>query len=160
MWEQKNLVIKQSKTGLGIFAKNGFVASETIFEVKGKLIPCDKEGDLDEKTRANSFRFDRNNYISPEGEMGDFLNHSCSPNAFVSKTGNKLFIIAHKEIKKDKEIAIDYSTIMAADDTWEMDCHCGNKTCRGKIKRFNLLPETIKRKYLALKLIPGYILSS
>ncbi len=151
--------IKKSRNGLGVFAKTDFFPGDEVFEVRGTFMSCDEEDDVDEKTRANTFRFDRKKYISPSGEIGDFLNHSCDPNSGVVKKNNKLFVTAVKQVEKGEEITIDYSTILAPDESWEMDCNCGSEHCRKKIKRFNFLPQNIKRKYVSLNMVPDYILN-
>ncbi|HEY4506920.1 MAG TPA: SET domain-containing protein-lysine N-methyltransferase [Candidatus Paceibacterota bacterium] len=154
----KDLDIKKSRNGLGIFTKRDFYPEEKIFEVKGSFISCNEEDDLDEKTRANTFRFDKEKYISPEGRIGDYLNHSCTPNSKVSKIVDNLFVVAVENIKKGSEVTIDYSTILAADDYWEMDCNCGSTDCRGLVKKFNSLPSSIKDKYISSNMVPDYIL--
>lgn len=155
----KNVEIKKSKNGLGIFAKTKFKTKENIFEVKGEFISCDEENDIDEKTRDNSFRYDEEKYLSPAGELGDFLNHSCDPNSAVVKKGDKLFIVAVRDINPGDEVVIDYSTILASDDSWEMGCHCGLEICRKVIKKFDSLPIQIRQKYIASNMVPKYILN-
>lgn len=154
-----SLAVGKSRQGLGIFAKKNFLPSERIFEVKGAFISGDEDDQIDEKTRSNAFRFDRETYISPQGEIGDFLNHSCSPNAVVRKIGTKLFVTAVDRIVKGKEIFIDYSTILAKDDSWEMRCNCGSKICRRVIKKFDSLPKPTREAYLTRGMAPDYILA-
>lgn len=151
--------VRESRNGFGIFTKKFFIPNEDIFEVKGTFITCEEDDQLDEKTRNNSFRFDENRFLSPSGEIGDYLNHSCEPNAKVMKNGNKLLVAAAKEILAGEEVLIDYSTILASDDIWEMDCNCGSKYCRGKIKSFDTLPEQLRNEYVSLNIVPDYILN-
>ncbi|MBI2625395.1 MAG: hypothetical protein HYW70_03640 [Candidatus Nealsonbacteria bacterium] len=54
------------------------------------------------------------------------------------------------------EITFDYSTTMDEDD-WGMDCQCGSKSCRGRIRDFKYLPPDIQKKYLDLGIVPEYI---
>jgi SET domain-containing protein len=154
----EKIEIRKSKNGLGIFSINGFSSKEVIFEVKGSFISCYEEDDIDEKTRANTFRFDEEKYLSPEGEIGDFLNHSCNPNSTVLKNDEKLFVVAVNDIGKNEEVTIDYSTIIALDDSWEMKCNCGSNKCRNQIGTFDSLPKEIKHKYVLLNMVPEYIL--
>lgn len=154
----QKIEVRKTRNGLGIFAKSDFQSGDRIFEIKGIFIFGDEDEDIDEKTRDNAFRFDKEKYLSPAGEVGDFLNHSCDPNSAVVKKKNKLFIVAIKDIKGGAEIFIDYSTIIAQDDSWRMKCNCGSKNCRKMIKGFNSLPKNTKNKYLDLKMVPDYIL--
>lgn len=155
----QKIEVTKARNGLGIFAKSDFQPRDKIFEVKGAFISGDEDDDIDEKTRDNAFRFDKEKYLSPAGEVGDFLNHSCNPNSAVVKKKNKLFIVALKGIKGGAEIFIDYSTIIAQDDSWRMKCDCGDKNCRKIIKGFHSLPKNIQKKYLDLKMVPDYILN-
>jgi SET domain-containing protein len=150
--------VRKAKNGMGVFAANSFHKDEVIFEIKGTLISCDQDENLDERTRSNTFRFDENWYLSPTGEIGDFLNHSCEPNSAMVKKGDKLYIVAAKQIENGEEITIDYSTIIASDDDWIMKCNCGSRNCRGVIGQFQNLPEEKKQEYLLLKMVPEYIL--
>ena len=155
--ESINLMVTKSKNGNGIFTKRNFAAQEIVFEVTGTFISCNEEEDLDEEARSNIYRYDENLYISPKGKIGNFLNHSCNPNAKVSKIGKRLFIFVIKNIPKEKEVTIDYSTIIASDDLWKMKCNCGSSICRKKVGKFNLLPIKLKDKYKTKKIVPEYI---
>jgi len=154
----KDLLVSESRNGKGIFTNKDFIKDECVFEVTGKLITCDEDDDMDEETRSNTYRYDENLYISPKGKIGDFLNHSCNPNAKVLKKGKKLFIYAIKSIAKGREVLIDYSTIIARDDSWKMKCNCGSSICRKKISKFALLPKILQEKYRKQNIVPGYIL--
>ncbi len=157
MFNYKNLSIKKTRNGYGIFAEKDFLKGADVFEIKGKLMTLDEGEEIDEKIRDNAFRFSKDEYISPQGEIGDFLNHSCNPNSGIVKRGDKLWLIAIRNIRQGEEITLDYSTITADDDIWEMNCNCGEKECRSIIKNFETLSEELKEKYLKLKVVPGYI---
>lgn len=154
----KDFDVKKSKNGFGIVAKKNFLAGDILFEIKGKIISCDVGDGLDEETRSNTFRFDEEKYLSPKGEIADFLNHSCEPNSGVIKKNKKLFLVAILDIKKGEEIVFDYSTIIASDDIWKMKCSCGADNCRKIIKKFNTIPKKIKDKYINLGIVPEHIL--
>ncbi len=119
---------------------------------------CDEISRVDKKTQANTYRYDKNTYISPMGRIGDLLNHSCNPNCKVVKKEGKLLIVSVSPIFQDEEVTIDYSTILGVDDDWEMKCNCGSENCRRMISRVDSLPEMIIQKYCSLGMIPDYIL--
>jgi len=157
----KNIEARKSKSGRGIFALRSFRPREYIFEMKGKLLTAsdiEAEG-VFSALSAHSYRFSEELYLSPIGENGDSLRHSCMPNAYVYKSHDKLFIRAISPIAKNKEVRIDYSTIMADDDNWSMRCKCGTKKCRQVIKRFSLLPKKLQKKYEEMNIVPNYIYS-
>ncbi len=154
----KDLFIKKSRNGNGVFTKREFKPKETILELKGKLITCYEDDNLDEKTRSNTIRYDSEMFLSPKGELGEIVNHSCDPNSKIVKRNKKLFLISIKTIGVGKELLFDYSTVLASDDIWTMRCNCGSKNCRKIIKSFNKLPKKIQSYYVNNKIIPKYIL--
>ena len=95
--------------------------------------------------------------MGPSGGLNDFLNHLCNPNSGLKIEGKRVTLIAIKNIKKGKEIKWDYSTTMDEDD-WELDCKCGSKNCRKRIKDFKYLPKKLRQKYIKLRIVPEYIL--
>lgn len=153
------LSINKSKNGRGVFTKKDFKAGELVVELKGKLITCYVDDDIDDETRSNTIRYSDEKFLSPKGELGEMINHSCNPNSKLVKKGKKLFVIAIEPILKNKEVLFDYSTIIARDDIWTMKCNCGSKNCRKVIKRFNLLPKKIQSDYIKYKIVPSYILN-
>ncbi len=152
------LEVGKSDNGRGLFAKKFFGRNQKVFEIRGKLIHHSVLMEKKKKIRNNTFRFSEEYYLSPEGNLGDFVNHSCSSNSKVKKIRSKLYIFSIKPVRKGEEILIDYSTILARDDFWVMKCKCGNKKCRHKIEKFSKLPKKVYKKYIDSKMIPDYII--
>jgi hypothetical protein len=69
-----------------------------------------------------------------------YINHSCSPNAWLINSKTFVAII---DIKKGDEITCDYGTFESVKpEWWTMECNCGNKNCRKVITWEDyLLPE-------------------
>ena len=155
--ESKTLAVKKSRNGHGIFTKKDCKANTTLFEVTGTLVTGDEDDKMTEEDRANTYRLNQGWYISPKGRLGDMLNHSCSPNAKVVKREGRLYIESFLPIPKGTELLIDYSTIIASDDSWNMRCNCGTRVCRKVIKQFTKLPKTLQRRYSDQKIVPSYI---
>ena len=80
------------------------------------------------------------------------------PNSYNLKEGEHLFLVALDKINSGEELTIDYSTIIALDDFWKMDCNCGEINCRHKIGNWTTLPKDIFKKYTDRRMIPEYIL--
>lgn len=155
--EEKRFRVAKARNGRGIFARREFGKGEILFQVVGKKVACDDGDETPETERHNAFRYDVDTFITPAGRLGDYLNHSCEPNAKVVKRERKLFIVAARAITADEEIAIDYSTVTAADDVYEMPCNCGASSCRKVVRRYTRLPAAVGRRYLAAHMIPAYI---
>ena len=154
----KGLIIKKSRNGKGIFANKNFLPEKKIFQITGKLITCYEDDELDEEVRSNAIPYDKTRYINPAGQLGNFINHSCEPNAKVVKEKKKLFVVSIKPIVKEEELFFDYSTILAADDVWEMQCNCGTPKCRIVVKKFKTLPKKLRESYIQQGMVPNYIL--
>lgn len=155
------LIVKDSRNGKGIFTTKDITAKDEVYEVSGKFMTVaevESEGILSPLS-ANTYRFSRDLYLSPSGTIGDFLNHSCEPNSYIKKEGDHLYVCAINNISAGSEILIDYSTIMAPDDSWSMECNCDAKLCRGKIERFVSLPEQVQELYRSIHIVPEYILN-
>ncbi len=157
--EARDFAVKKARNGRGIFAKHAFRTGETLFRVMGKLITCDEDDEVDDVTRANTYRYDEDRFLSPAGRLGDFLNHSCAPNAKIVKDGRKLLLKAVRPIEAGEEVVMDYATILAADDVWTMRCRCGTPKCRRTIRSYAAMPPKARAALRAARLIPAYILA-
>jgi len=152
-----DLFVAESKiAGKGMFAARGFAKGETVIEFGG--IPATYE-EIEEKYKhlENYFlQVDENRYLGPSGNFDDFLNHSCDPNAGMVLRGGKALLVAIKDIPRGEEVTMDFSTTMDEDD-WELDCVCGSKNCRKRIRDFKYLPREIQEKYVAAGVVPDYV---
>ena len=150
-----NLILAPSRNGKGVFANKYFKKGELIIRIKGPILNED-DIEFDSYEDEHSIQIGEETYLGPSGKKDDFINHSCNPNSGVKLTKKDFFLIAIKDIKKGEEITWDYSTW--ANEPWEMDCNCGTKNCRKKIKSFNYLPKKLQQKYIKLGIVPKYIL--
>jgi uncharacterized protein len=86
---------------------------------------------------------DYDRYVLPrKNGVGWFINHSCSPNCFISG----LSIVAARNIRSGEELTFDYST----DVDWpryRMVCKCGSPKCRKVVRAYRFLPEELKIRY-------------
>ncbi|MBX4199234.1 SET domain-containing protein [Candidatus Parcubacteria bacterium] len=160
MKEYSGLTISKSRTGKGIFTTRSFKRGSLLFIFGGKLYAADNIFKIGGTIADNSIRFGPETYMSPENELGSFLNHSCEPNSLVSKEAGRLKIVALKDISKGSEVTIDYSTILGADDIWTMKCICGAPRCRKLIRSIDTLPKALIDEYVSAGAIPRYILDT
>ena len=140
----KNIHITDSAIhGNGLLAREPIKPGEEIYRVTGKII---------EEKYAKDFSLHYPNWlgigwekwiIPDENNPMTNQNHSCSPNAIVD---NQLNVTCIKEIDVNDEILIDYSTT-ELDPFWFMTCSCKHKNCRGLIKSFQFLDDSLKHYY-------------
>jgi uncharacterized protein len=58
-----------------------------------------------------------------------FINHSCDPNCESDDTGNRIFIVAVRDIAAGEELTYEYNLHDSDEST--QDCYCGATQCRG-----------------------------
>ncbi len=139
----KVYVIKTKNLGKGIFSKVNIKKDEILFIVKGTT----KKGDYNSKFYTegpNWLALEKNKWLSPyDKNPWRYINHSCNPNAGLK---GKVTVVAMKEIKKNKQITIDYS-ITEDDPYWKMKCICEQKNCRKIIRSIRFIPPMLFNKY-------------
>lgn len=155
----KGLTVAHTRNGQGIFTTHDIKPEQIVFAILGVRKHYTTLLERGGTFLDNCFRISENYYLSPEGHIGVYLNHSCEPNAKVVKKGQKLFVYAITHIPKGAEVLIDYATITASDDIWTMRCNCGAASCRKIIRNFTKLPKVLQKKYKILHIVPTYILS-
>ena len=145
----------QTLHGRAVFADRNISKGETVLVFKGELLHNADivPGSYEEE---HSIQIGPDLYLGPSGELDDFVNHSCNPNAGLKMIEGKLVLVALKKIKKRDEICFDYSTSME-EDRWEMECSCGSRNCRKVIRDFKHLPKKTRQKYFRLGIVPEFI---
>jgi SET domain-containing protein len=157
------LAVKPVRNGLGIVALKAFRRGAVICEIEGKLVTGEevwRYWDSDPRLGENCFRYDDDHYIDPDGQIGQYANHSCNPNAGIVKKGRRLLLKAIMPIAVGEEVTHDYSTLLGADDVWKMRCNCGVADCRRVVKNIGKLPAATVRKYRRLGIVPDFILAT
>jgi SET domain-containing protein len=66
------------------------------------------------------------------GNGTHYINHSCTPNAFMQILYDHILFRALRDIEAGEEITIDYQSTLHSDDK---RCICGAGNCRGTINR-------------------------
>lgn len=152
-----NLILRRSKNGKGVFANKNFKKGGKIMDFHGKLLTYEQFPAHYTKMEDHCVQIGKNLYIGPSGKIDDFFNHSCNPNSGIKINGKNAVLIAIKNVKKGEEINFDYSTTMD-EDFWEIDCNCGSKNCRKRIRDFKYLNKKIQQKYIKLGIVPKYLI--
>ena len=66
------------------------------------------------------------------GNGTHYINHSCSPNAFMQTVRGHLLVLALRDIAPGEEITVDYVSTYHSD---RKRCTCNAPNCRGRINQ-------------------------
>lgn len=141
-----------ARCGIGVFAAQPFR--------QGQLIIQDLDNDYYDNTLTYremtirgldivrlSSQVDDDAYVLPNGNLDDFMNHSCDPNTGVRLVSQGYVVIALRDIAVHEQVTYDYSTYLAGSRE-NFICSCAADRCRGVVGDFGDLPEDLQRYYL------------
>ena len=134
---------KVKDNGNGIFAQQILRKGELLAVFGGIVYEWDTFVCLPELERSLCIQVEDNLFLVPRpiGD-GDYVNHSCDPNAGLS---GQIALVAMRDIQPGEEICFDY----AMSDTVpydEFECNCGATNCRRSVTGSDWqLPEIQKR---------------
>ncbi|XP_053312269.1 histone-lysine N-methyltransferase SETDB2 [Spea bombifrons] len=131
----------------------GFVSEDSNSSTLSGVNPLELSAcqDQDEKNKASfipSFspeaNYEENTYFldaSEEGNVGRFLNHSCSPNLFIQhvfvETHRKGFpwvaFFTKRHVKAGQELTWDYNYSTCTSPKKEIPCMCDQQSCKNII---------------------------
>lgn len=155
--------VSNSRFGKGCFANATIEKGETLCLLEGEEISWEE---YEKRFREGLVRLDDPLQISETNYLAlhkpyIYFNHSCNPNSGVRGINQ---LIAIRRIMPYEEINYDYSSV-SWDDTltnnysaWTMKCECGEKNCRKVIGDFPTIPNSQRRKYIRLNVVPNFIL--
>lgn len=123
----------------GLFARTFIAAGELLIVWGGVIMNLDEIKNIHANERQYAVQVDEDAFLlTPEPEAGDFINHSCNPNAGLS---GQISVIALRDIKPGEEVCFDYAMSDSVPYD-EFECACGEPTCRGRVSGNDwLIPE-------------------
>lgn len=128
----------------GVFALGALKQGELIAVFGGAV--CDWEAllALPEEARSLSLQVEDELFLVPEtiGD-GDFVNHSCDPNAGLS---GQICLVAMRDIQSGEEIRFDYAMCDSLPYD-EFDCDCGAAHCRGRVTGDDWKLKELQQRY-------------
>jgi len=104
---QEDFEVRQTPTGLGLFARRPFAKGAFVIEYTGTLIP---NSEADHKGGRYLFQVNDRWTIDGTGRenLSRYVNHSCRPNCIAYTEGRRVRIYALKGISRGVELSYDY----------------------------------------------------
>jgi hypothetical protein len=135
---------KPNGSGNGIFAQKPIRKGELVAVFGGVVYEWDAFIHLPDRERSLCIQVEDRHFLVPRpiGE-GDYVNHSCNPNAGLS---GQIGLVAMRDIKIGEEVCFDY----AMSDTMpydEFECGCGAAACRGTITGNDWQRPELQKRY-------------
>jgi hypothetical protein len=140
--EQSNrLFVKESHDYLGLFTHDVIRKGQVVTSFFGKVMPF-------QQANAKSLQLSSDLFLQGNGELDEYINHSCEPNCTVSFHGEFLpYLVAARKIAAGEEISFNYNCtewdLLEHERVFQEDCafvcSCKSKTCLGEIRGFKYL---------------------
>jgi hypothetical protein len=116
--------------GHGLFAAEDVREGELLIVWGGDIRSLDEFTTLTEVQQMQAVMVDEGLLlVSFHDEAGDWINHSCDPNAWLI---GQISIYARRDIPSGEEVCYDYATT-DGDETLNFVCGCGSALCRGML---------------------------
>lgn len=136
--------LKADKSGNSIFAREPIKKGELIAVFGGVVYEWETFIHLPERERSLCLQVEDRHFLVPRpiGE-GDYVNHSCNPNAGLS---GQIGLVAMRDIQTGEEVCFDYAMC----DTMpydEFDCLCGAPNCRGRVTGSDWQKPELQKRY-------------
>jgi uncharacterized protein len=135
---------KPNGSGNGIYTLKPIKKGELVAVFGGVVYEWDAFIHLPDRERSLCIQVEDRHFLVPRpiGE-GDYVNHSCNPNAGLS---GQIGLVAMRDIKIGEEVCFDY----AMSDTMpydEFECGCGAATCRGTVTGNDWQRPELQKRY-------------
>lgn len=124
-------------TGKGLVAKTFIAAGSVIGDLVGKKLP-----------QANMHSIHTQLHEHTEvSSLIKYTSHACVPNSAFQFGSEPWKLVALKDISERQLITYDYETTeyISSDP---FDCQCKTSGCRGQMKGFFYLDESVKEKFI------------
>lgn len=135
---------KANGSGNGIYTLQPVKQGELVAVFGGVVYEWDAFIHLPDRERSLCIQVEDRHFLVPRpiGE-GDYVNHSCNPNAGLS---GQIGLVAMRDIKAGEEVCFDYAMC----DTMpydEFECECGSATCRGNVSGNDWQKPELQKRY-------------
>ena len=152
-WMSDKLEVRMSRIhAKGVFTKESIRKGERLTVFGGDVMLIDEivclPAGLNEYPMQIEERFVLGSRSARDPEPSDFINHSCEPNCGFK---GQIFLVAMRDIEPDEEITFDYAMVVSksvgSNIVFEMECNCGEPTCRKLISEDDWRLTELQSKY-------------
>jgi uncharacterized protein len=115
----------------GVFAGAAISKGEVLAVWGGEIMTQEQNSLLPDAVARLAIQVEEDLYLSgPAEDSGDFVNHSCNPNAGLS---GQIVMVAMRDIAPGEEVCLDYAMCDGSEYD-EFPCVCGAADCRGVVR--------------------------
>jgi SET domain-containing protein len=147
--------------GAGVYTTARFKKGQRVLEYTGPRLPKKQsEGMYAENEVTYLFNIDNLKLVIDGFGTAAFVNHSCDSNCGTRQYGNRIFIVAERDIKAGEELTYDYN-LFDGEPGELAPCYCGAKKCRGTMfsdeelaRQKRILKRREKKKLEELPVLP------
>lgn len=129
---RRNLVVKKSKTGLGLFTLEPIKRKEFIIEYYGPILTCREANE-----RGGKYLFETNKDRFIDGSIREniarYINHSCEPNCEIEIYRGRIYVFSKRSIEPSEELNYDYEEEYFNEHIKPFGCRCVK--CHSQHKR-------------------------
>jgi SET domain-containing protein len=119
----RNLAVKRTATGLGLFTLSPIRVGKRIIEYIGPLITSEAA-----ESRGGKYLFTVNEKLTIDGSARSntarYINHSCQPNAEAFTYGRRVWIYSKQALQAGEQITIHYGEEYLNAHMKQADCKC------------------------------------
>lgn len=147
-WRSPKTEVRESDIhGRGLFAKAAIAQGEVVAVKGGYVLSKQTWTELERELGSAEIQITEDLFIAPvqknhrEGSML-YSNHSCEPNIGIQ---GQIVFVAMRAIPAGAELTHDWAT--TDDQNYEMECHCGTRSCRRVITGKDWMKKDLQEKY-------------
>jgi SET domain-containing protein len=124
---KRDLVVKRSAAGLGLFTRERIKKGEFIIEYFGEILT---EKEANERGGKYLFETSKNRYIdgTDRKNIARYINHSCGPNCEIEILRGRVYVFSKRTIEPGEELNYDYEEEYFNEHIKPHGCKC--ITCR------------------------------
>ena len=147
-WTPRNLEVKQTPYGKGIFATADIPKGTIVIAFGGYMLSSESFSALPKNLQEHPFQVADDLFFGQIAEQElstvDYLNHSCEPNCGFK---GQAFVVTMRDIVSGEEITIDYAMCTSSPLLRDIECGCGTKSCRGFARHDDWQRMDLQKKY-------------